>query len=203
MAGNFWLLPQKGWKAGSKSLKSKQAKLARAKIHLVSTKPLLFTAQCQALPWLLGQFLGVVGQTLQYPAALPSSHLELIIGSPHSHLILSALSLSCKIHSYALGFAGCLQDHRGSSWPSENPPSGDIRPSASKNSASEESFPERTGYWREGLRVQSQLCCHPHKHKDIFSPFHTFLHMFSQRLQEPQRAAPLSTRYLAGVAGNM
>lgn len=199
MAGIFWLLPQKWWKAVWKRLKSKQAKLARAKTHLVSPTPLLFPTWCQALP--LAARPAPQGDGTD--TAVATSPPELTLGinhwvstqppDPKCSLLVS------RIHSHALGFAGCLHDHRSSSWPSEHAffwRDQQVRTQPQKKTLrsgqdTEEKYLGPVPALLSPWQAERDLFLFPH-----FSPH------VSTKLQELWRPAPVSTRCLAGVVGN-
>lgn len=153
MAGNFWLLPQKRWKGIWKSLKSKQAKFARAKkLTWCHQNLFLFPSQCQALSLAAGptpQGDGTDTAGLTSPPELtlginpwvstqpPDPKCSLLVLGPT--LMLWALQVVCTTTEVPPGLQSTHY-------------SGEIRLSAGKNLASEENFRQWTGHWREGFR---------------------------------------------------
>lgn len=72
--------------------------------------------------------------------------------------------------------------------------SGDISRPAGKHPASEESFKEWIGHWKEELGSSPSSAVTLINTKAIFYPSHIFVQTFPQRLQDPCRWAPLSMR---------
>lgn len=72
--------------------------------------------------------------------------------------------------------------------------SGDISRSAGKHPDAEESFKEWIEHWKEELGSSPTSAVTLINTKDIFSPPHTFVQTFPQRLQDPWRWAPVSMR---------